>query len=73
MTSGGRPRFLLPVIGKHVAVEFLRAFALTVLAFLAIYVLADFFDRFDSFLRTTPGRARSSGSSSTASRSSSPR
>ena len=25
MTSGGRPRFLLPVIGKHVAVEFLRA------------------------------------------------
>jgi lipopolysaccharide export system permease protein len=51
VTSGGRPRFLLPVIGKHVAVEFLRAFALTVLAFLAIYVLADFFDRFDNFLR----------------------
>jgi len=44
-------RFLLPVIGKHVCIEFLRAFALTVLAFLAIYVLADFFDRFDSFLQ----------------------
>src|SRR5262249_54247059 len=47
--SGGR-RVVLPVIGRRVAVEFLRAFALTVLAFLAIYVLADFFDRFDSFL-----------------------
>jgi len=49
--SGSGRRFLLPVIGRHVAVEFLRAFALTVLAFLAIYVLADFFDRFDSFLQ----------------------
>jgi lipopolysaccharide export system permease protein len=48
--NGGR-RLLLPVIGKHVVVEFLRAFALTVVAFLAIYVLADFFDRFDSFLQ----------------------
>ena len=48
--NGGR-RFLLPVIGRHVGVEFLRAFALTMIAFLAIYVLADFFDRFDNFLQ----------------------
>ena len=43
-------RFVLPILGRHVGVEFLRTFALTMLAFLAIYLLADFFDRFDSFL-----------------------
>jgi lipopolysaccharide export system permease protein len=48
MTS--RRRLLLPVLGRHVSVEFLRTFALTMLAFLAIYLLADFFDRFDTFL-----------------------
>ena len=31
--------------------EFLRTFALTVAAFIAIYVIADFFDRFDGFLK----------------------
>jgi lipopolysaccharide export system permease protein len=46
-----RRRFLLPVLGRHVGVEFLRTFALTMLAFIAIYLLADFFDRFDSFLQ----------------------
>ena len=33
------------------ACEFLRTFALTMLAFVAIYLLADFFDRFDDFLQ----------------------
>jgi len=46
-----RRRLFLPVIGRHVSIEFVRTFALTMLAFLAIYVLADFFDRFDSFLQ----------------------
>lgn len=46
-----RRRVLLPVLGRHVGLEFLRTFALTMLAFVAIYVLADFFDRFDSFLQ----------------------
>ena len=35
----------------HLAREFLWAFALTLGAFIAIYVIADFFDRFDTFLR----------------------
>lgn len=46
-----RRRVLLPVLGRHVGLEFLRTFALTMLAFVAIYLLADFFDRFDSFLQ----------------------
>jgi lipopolysaccharide export system permease protein len=46
----GRRRLLLPVLGRHVSVEFIRTFALTMLAFVAIYMLADFFDRFDTFL-----------------------
>ena len=46
-----RRRLLLPVLGRHVVIEFVRTFALTMLAFVAIYVLADFFDRFDSFLQ----------------------
>ncbi len=44
-------RLLPPVVGRHLAREFLRAFGLTLAAFVAIYVLADFFDRFDSYLR----------------------
>ena len=52
----------------------LRTFALTMLAFVAIYLLADFFDRFDNFLAARRvRRARSCGSSSTACRSSSRR
>src|SRR5262245_15101261 len=46
-----RRRLMLPVLGRHVGIEFLRTFALTMLAFVAIYLLADFFDRFDDFLR----------------------
>ena len=38
-------------VALHLAREFLWAFALTLGAFIAIYVIADFFDRFDTFLR----------------------
>ncbi len=44
-------RLFLPVIGRHLRREFLRTFGLTMIAFVAIYVVADFFDRFDSILR----------------------
>jgi len=44
-------RPLLPVLARHLAQEFLRTFALTLAAFIAIYVIADFFDRFDGFLK----------------------
>jgi lipopolysaccharide export system permease protein len=46
-----RSRPLVPVLARHLAGEFLRTFALTVTAFVAIYIIADFFDRFDSFLK----------------------
>ena len=48
--SAGR-RLLLPVIGRHLVREFLAAFALSLAAFVVIYVTAEFFDRLDSFLR----------------------
>src|SRR5262249_22378876 len=48
-------RLLLPTIARHLIVEFLRTFALTLAAFVAIYVIADFFDRFDDFLRSGVG------------------
>src|SRR3989441_651428 len=44
-------RVLLPVVGRHLAREFLAAFALSLAAFVVIYVTAEFFDRLDSFLR----------------------
>src|SRR5262249_9100522 len=43
-------RAFLPVVSRHLANEFLGAFSLTLLAFVAIYLTADFFDRLDSFL-----------------------
>jgi lipopolysaccharide export system permease protein len=46
-----RRRLVLPVLGRHVGIEFVRTFTLTMVAFVAIYLLADFFDRFDSFLQ----------------------
>ncbi len=49
MTAAGR--LILPVVGRHLVREFLRAFALAFAAFIAIYVIAEFFDRFDSFLK----------------------
>jgi lipopolysaccharide export system permease protein len=44
-------RFFLPVVGRHLVREFLGTFTLTVSAFVAIYLVADFFDRLDTFLR----------------------
>ncbi len=44
-------RAYLPVVGRHLVRQFLGAFTLTLAAFIAIYVLVDFFDRLDGFLR----------------------
>ena len=44
-------RLVLPVVGRHLIREFLRAFGLALGAFVAIYVIAEFFDQFDNFLR----------------------
>jgi lipopolysaccharide export system permease protein len=46
-----RQRVILPLIGRHLTREFLWTFALTLAAFVAIYVIADFFDRFDGFIK----------------------
>ena len=44
-------RLLLPVVGRHLVREFLAAFALSLAAFVVIYITAEFFDRLDGFLR----------------------
>lgn len=44
-------RLLLPVVGRHLGREFLSAFGLTMAAFVGIYLMADFFDRLDTFLK----------------------
>lgn len=44
--------FKSSVLGRHLRREFLRAFVLTLLAFIAIYVVAEFFDRLDDFLES---------------------
>ena len=49
MTAAAR-RFVLPVLSRHLVREFLSAFGLTLAGFVAIYVMADFFDRLDTFL-----------------------
>lgn len=48
---------VLPILPRYVLWEFLRLFALCMLGFLFIYVLVDFFDRFDTYLKyhATPG------------------
>jgi lipopolysaccharide export system permease protein len=46
-----RGRLLLPILARHCLREFWRTFALTLAAFVAIYVVADFFDRLDDFLK----------------------
>jgi lipopolysaccharide export system permease protein len=51
-------RLFLPVVARHLVREFLAAFGLTLSAFVAIYVVADFFDRLDTFLsHNTPAGA----------------
>jgi len=44
-------RLVLPLVARHLAREFLSTFTITLFAFIAIYVVADFFDRLDTFLR----------------------
>jgi lipopolysaccharide export system permease protein len=46
-----RRRLFAPVIARHLGLEFARVFMLALLAFVAIYVIVDFFDRFDGFLK----------------------
>jgi lipopolysaccharide export system permease protein len=41
----------LPTISRHLVREVLRTFLLMMLAFVAIFVIAEFFDRFDDFLK----------------------
>ena len=50
-STGSSHRLLLPMIGRHLRREFLWTFVLTAAAFVAIYVVADFFDRLDGFLK----------------------
>jgi lipopolysaccharide export system permease protein len=46
-----RRRLVLPTASRHIVQEFAATFGLTLAAFVAIYVLADFFDRIESFLK----------------------
>ena len=46
-----RGHVILPTIARHLTREFLRTFGLMVLAFVAIFIIAEFFDRFDTFLK----------------------
>jgi len=46
-----RRRLFAPVLARHLSIEFARVFLLALLAFVAIYVIVDFFDRFDGFLK----------------------
>ncbi len=46
-----RGRFLLPTITRHLVREFMRTFAMVMLAFIAIGIIGEFFDRFDEFLK----------------------
>jgi lipopolysaccharide export system permease protein len=52
-----RGRFYLPTITRHLVREVLRTFAMMTLAFVVIFIIAEFFDRFDNFLRqdASPG------------------
>lgn len=43
-------RFFLPSLSRHLATEVARTASLAFAAFLSIYILAEFFDRFDTFL-----------------------
>ena len=45
----------LPVVSRYVLREFLRLFGLCMLGFLLIYVLVDFFDRLDTYLKYHAG------------------
>lgn len=53
MTTAER-RAYPPLLGRYLQLTFLRTFGVTLLAFILIYLLADFFDRFDTVLRHDP-------------------
>ncbi len=42
---------VLPILPRYILREFLRLFGLCMIGFLLIYVLVDFFDRFDTYLK----------------------
>jgi lipopolysaccharide export system permease protein len=46
-----------PLIGRYLQREFLRTFLVILVLFLLLYLLADFFDRFDTVLRHDPSFA----------------
>ena len=48
--SGAR-RLLPPIISRHLVREFGRAFALALATFIAIFIIVEFFDRVDTFLK----------------------
>jgi lipopolysaccharide export system permease protein len=48
--AGRNPRFL-GILSRYLVGEFLRILGLCVAAFLVIYVIVDFFDRFDDFIK----------------------
>lgn len=50
----GARRLVLPVLTRHLVREFLWVFGLTLAAFIAIYLIADFFDRLDTILKHEP-------------------
>jgi hypothetical protein len=45
------PPVFLPILGRYVVGEFVRILALCVASFVALYLVVDFFDRFDDFLK----------------------
>lgn len=47
----GARRLLPPIISRHLVREFLRAFGLALATFIAIFIIVEFFDRVDTFLR----------------------
>lgn len=51
-TSGS---IFLPTLGRYLIGEFLRVLTLCIAAFVALYLIVDFFDRFDDFLEHKAG------------------
>jgi lipopolysaccharide export system permease protein len=51
MTRTTPGTLVLPTLGRYVVTEFLRVFALCLGAFLILYLIVDFFDHFDDFLK----------------------
>jgi lipopolysaccharide export system permease protein len=54
MVTSAERRLYPPLIARHLQGAFLRLFGLALVVFILIYLLADFFDRFDTVLRHDP-------------------